>query len=119
MIRFLAKLLSLAAGGIAGYGVYINMAEVFESWTPETAGAITGVVVAVLLYFPLLRPLGDLISDRLAVMAHRGRHIRTGSGLDEIPEARPDPPCSLCGAPAGPICPACDEKMQQGRHSQY
>jgi len=114
MSRHLAKLICLAASGIAGYAVFLSMAEVFEGWTPRVGGAVTLVIVITLLYFPLARPIADLISDRLAVMTHRGRHIRTGSGLDDIPDAPVAPPCSLCGAPLGPICKACDEKMRAG-----
>ena len=115
MIRHLAKLICLVIGGMAGYGVLVNMAEVFEGRIPTAGGAVTMVVVTALLYFPLGVPIADLVSDRLAVMTHRGRHIRTGTGLDEIPDRPSAPPCSLCGAPKGPICKACEEKMHPSR----
>lgn len=118
MIHRLAALLCLAVGGIAGYSVYINLAEIFARWTPEIGGGITFLVVFLLVYFPLGRPLAELLSDKLAVMTHRGRHIRSGSGLDQIPDASLAPPCSLCGAPGGPICSACNQKMSRDRRSQ-
>ncbi len=115
MTRHFAKLICLVIGGAAGWYVLIELASIFSGWIPPAAGAAVMTFVFSMFYFPLARPIADIIADRLTVAAHRGRHIRVGSGLDDIPEAEKQPTCSICGDPNGPICPACNEKMLSNR----
>ncbi len=118
MIRHLAKLVCLIVAGVAGWFILTGFAELFDGWIPPVAAVFCFTLVYSLLYFPLARPIADIISDRLSVMTHRGRHIRTGSGLDEIPTAPKPVYCSICGGPNGPICPKCNSKMTTGRQSR-
>lgn len=119
MARHFAKLVALAVGGVAGWQVWIQFADVFpDPWWLRWAGS--GVVVVVLfpiLYFPLLRPIFDIIGDRLSVTGHRFRSTRTGVGLDEIPASDAPPSrvpivCAYCGKPGAPVCAACREKLK-------
>ncbi|MCP4606234.1 MAG: hypothetical protein GY847_37950 [Proteobacteria bacterium] len=118
MSRHFAKLVCLVVGGAAGWAVLINLAELFSGWIPPVAAGAVMALVFMLLYFPLVRPVTDIITDRLYVMTHRGRHIRTGSGLNEIPEPSKQPTCSICGGPDGPICTECDKKMTSSKRSK-
>lgn len=118
MLRHLAKLICLAAAAAGGYVVHGELAEVFGEWVPAAGGAITGVVIWPLTYFPLLRPLADLIHDRASALNQRVRATRAGTGLDEVPERLPDDftapritRCGICGGPGGPVCGACHERM--------
>ena len=117
LVRFIARILSLLIGGAAGWIVYTNLTSIFEDWIPMAAGGGVAVAVFSILYFPLFKPIADVISDRMSVAVHRGRHIRTGTGMDELPDAPPVQRCSLCGAPDGPICRSCQEEMN--RSSMY
>lgn len=110
--RVIAKLLCLAIGAAVGWAIFINLSELFAGWIPPAATVIAFVLVFVLLYFPLVRPVAEVIADRLSVLAHRGRNIRAGSGLDSIPEAKRIP-CSICGGPGGPICNSCNKEMEK------
>ena len=103
MSRHIAKLICFAAAGAAGWYVLVALAELWKGWIPPAGGLGTMVVVYLALYFPLARPIADIIADRFAVLAHRGRHIRSGTGLDSIPDAPKPLSCSICGGPGGPI----------------
>ncbi len=118
MTRHFAKIICLIIAGAASWYVLIGVAEVVKGWIPPVTALAALVIIYALLYFPLARPIADIISDRLSVMTHRGRHIRTGSGLDEIPDAPGPVSCSICGGPGGPICGSCDSKMSTGRQSR-
>lgn len=113
VVLFFARILSLIISGAAGWSVYINLTAIFENWIPIAAGGVVTVGVFSILYFPLFKPIADLIADRMSVAVHRGRHIRSGTGLNELPEAPPVQRCSLCGAPEGPICRSCREEMNR------
>jgi hypothetical protein len=117
VLLLFAKIIALIVGGSAGWIVYTNLATIFENWIPIASGAGVTVFVFSILYFPLLRHIAEAISDRMSVAVHRGRHIRSGTGIEELPEAPPVPRCSLCGAPDGPICRSCQEEMN--RNSTY
>jgi hypothetical protein len=89
------------------------------------------------LYFPLARPLADMLADALATIKPQSPHVRAGTGLDDvpvfsssppppaprrsssspaprmsIPAPRPAVPCKLCGGPGGPICSECEAQMK-------
>ena len=70
------------------------------------------LVVFAILYFPLMRPISEVLSDRLSVAMHRGRHIQTGSGLNDIPET-PQLHCSICGAPGASMCKTCADEIDR------
>lgn len=112
MMRHFAKIACLVAACAAGWVVLVNLADLFKGWIPPVGGILTLVIVFLALYFPLARPIADVIADRLAVAAHRGRHIRSGSGLDNLPTATIIH-CTVCGGPGGPICRSCDEKLSR------
>jgi hypothetical protein len=121
MSRLLAKLICLAAGGVAGWQVWLNLAEVIEHrWLPLAIGGAAAVAVLLLLYFLVARPIADLISDRMSALHSRVRSTRAGVGLDEVPDRpRASAPrqldtCRLCGAPGGPVCPKCQAEMRRG-----
>ncbi|MCU0663314.1 MAG: hypothetical protein MUC50_13435 [Myxococcota bacterium] len=139
MGRHIAKVLCLVTAGFAGWNVLVGLAELYEGWVPPVFGIGTMLVVALVLYFPLGRPLSDMISTQLHNMAPPSRHVRAGTGLDEIPVFRdsrtpaastsvaareatgrmvvpkPQPavPCNLCGNTGGPICPECEAEMKR------
>ncbi|MCK9464078.1 MAG: hypothetical protein M0R80_31045 [Proteobacteria bacterium] len=89
-MRFVAVGICLALGVGAGLGVGTEIAEVFAEprWLPWAAGGGTGIVVFVVLYVPLLRPIAEALGDRLAALRQSTRATRTGSGLDDIPVHR-------------------------------
>ena len=109
--RIITKLMCLAIGGAAGWAVFTNMGELFTSWVPPVAAVVAFGLVSALLYFPLARPVAEIIVDKLSVLMHRGSNIRAGTGLDSIPEKAPVN-CSICGGPGGPICPICNKEME-------
>jgi len=89
MARFLAKLISLGAGGVAGWQVWINLAEIIEGrYVPLAIGGGTALVVLLLIYFLLARPIADVISDRMSALHSRVKSTRAGTGLDDVPERR-------------------------------
>ena len=114
MLRLTAQLFSLSVGAGFGYFVILNMKGVFDGWIPWASAASAGLFVFLILYFPLFRPIADVISDRLSVAMHRGRHIRSGSGLDDLPERPSTVRCAVCGKAEGPICPSCAAEMTRG-----
>ena len=120
MFRLIAKIGAASLGGGAGWFVYANMKSVFEGIVPLAAAGVVVVFVFSIFYFPLFRPIADAVSDRLSVAVRRGRHIRTGSGIGELPE-RPSLAvrCSICGAPDGPICSSCQAEMDRSRRSRF
>jgi len=114
MGRLLAKLISLAVAGVAGWQVWINLADVIDHrYLPLAIGGGTALVVLFLIYFLLARPIADVIADRMSALHSRVRSTRAGVGFDEVPDrTRPAPPrgastCRICGGPGGPICPRC------------
>jgi hypothetical protein len=111
MLRHLIRIGCLFAGGVSGWFVYRNLSSLFDGWAPIAVSAIVFFIVFSLLYFPLFRHLADAADDRLSVVFHRGRHIRSGSGLSEVPEAPKSIICTVCGGPGGPICPLCDQQL--------
>lgn len=120
MVRFITIVVCLLVGALAAWQVYLNLGDVLEEWwAPYAGGGGAGVVVFLLLYLPLGRPVADLISDRLSAMHQRLKKSTSGTGLDEIPVAprgratRPTiTPCTICGGPGGPVCPACFAKSR-------
>jgi hypothetical protein len=119
-MRILAFLVSLAAAGAAGWLVHRELAEVFGDRIPLVGGITAGAVVLPLLFFPLLRPVADVVQDRLAALVSRLRDNRVGTGLSDVPEriergpeARRIVRCGMCGGPDGPVCSACHEKMSR------
>lgn len=115
MLRLSARIVCFGAALGAGFYVYSTMKGMFDGYI--LWGASGGVFIAVfaLLYFPLFLPVSEMISDRLVVAAHRGRHIRSGSGVDELPEGRVPIRCAICGNDQGPVCPACLAKTDGAR----
>lgn len=120
MLRLAAITAGLLMGVASGFFVYRNMYVVFEGYTPWIAAGTVGIFVFLILYFPLLRPIADAVSDRLSVAVHRGRHIRSGSGLEELP-TRPTMSlrCTICGEADGPICSSCQAELDRGRRSRF
>ncbi len=113
MVRYIARLICIVVGCFAGWEVYVNLAELFKGYLPLGIGLGVAFVIYLVLYFPLGRHIADYFTDRFSVAVHRGRHIRTGTGIDHIPDAPPAPTCSICGAPDGPICMKCEEEMNR------
>lgn len=121
MSKHVAKLLCAGIGGFAAWQVYLQMVDVFAHvrWLPAASAGVVVLVVFVLLYFPLARPVSDMIGDRLSALKARTRSTRAGTGLDEVPmELRKSTGtklrvCRYCGAPDpdGLICPMCREKL--------
>ncbi len=121
MSRHVAKLLCAGIGGFAAWQVYLQMVDVFAHirWLPLASTGVVVLVVFVLLYFPLARPVSDIIGDRLSALKARTMSTRTGTGLDEVPmELRKNTGvklqvCKYCGAPYpdGPVCPKCHQKI--------
>jgi len=121
MSRHVAKLLCAGIGGFAAWQVYLQMLDVFADvrWLPASSAGVVVLVVFVLLYFPLARPVSDIIGDRLSALKARTKSTRTGTGLDEVPmELRKNTGtklqiCKYCGAPypGGPVCPGCHQKI--------
>ena len=94
MSKHVAKLLCAGIGGFAAWQVYLQMVDVFAHvrWLPAASAGVVVLVVFVLLYFPLARPVSDMIGDRLSALKARTRSTRAGTGLDEVPkELRPRP----------------------------
>ena len=77
----------LALGIGAGIAVGRNVAEVFSDprWLFLAAGVGVGAVVFAVLYFPLFRPIADIVHDRLPASNKSLRVTRTGSGFGDIP----------------------------------
>jgi hypothetical protein len=121
MAKLLGFLISLTAGGVAGWQVWLNLADVIDDrYVPMGIGGGAGLVVTLLLYFLLARPIAGVISDRLSALHTRVKSTRAGTGLDEVPlrprtapSPKPDT-CRICGAPGGPVCPACQAEMDRG-----
>ena len=113
MVRNLIRVICFGVSCVAGWAVLANLDEFFKGWIPVLGAVISGLAVFALLYFPLGRPIADIVSDRLTVATHRGKHIKSGSGLDEIPDGPMIVPCTICGGKDGPICPKCNEKLQK------
>jgi hypothetical protein len=111
MAQKITRLFCLLVGCAAAWAVYTSLTDLLTGWIPIAVAAAVALVVYSALYFPLARHIADMVSDRMSVMMHRGRHIRTGSGIDEVPDVHLSPTCSMCGGPEGPICKACNEKM--------
>jgi hypothetical protein len=121
MSRHVAKLLCAGIGGFAAWQVYLQMVDVFANvrWLPAASAGVVFLVVFVLLYFPLMRPVSDMIEDRLSALKARVNSTRAGTGLDEIPMNLPGNAgsklkiCQKCGGPdpGGVICPKCREKL--------
>jgi hypothetical protein len=121
MARHLAKLICLAAAGVAGWQVWLNLDEIVEGGhLPIAIGAGAGIVVWFLLYFLLARPIADVIADRMSALHSRVRSTRAGTGLDEVPDlprspaARQPDTCRICGGPGGPVCSHCQAEISGG-----
>jgi hypothetical protein len=121
MSRHLAKLICLAVGAVAGWQVWINLEDVLDDRRiPLAVGGGTLIVVFLLLYFLLGRPVADVIADRLSAVRARVKSTRAGTGLDEVPErpraSTPHPldTCSICGGPGGPVCSKCHSQLNNG-----
>jgi hypothetical protein len=125
-MRFVAMGICLALGIGAGITVGKEIADVFVEprWLPLTAGGAVAAVVFAALFFPLFRPIADLVRDRLFAVSRQARTTRTGSGLDEIPLRREDGPapqlatCRVCGLPGKPVCDACSLKLKREARSK-
>ena len=125
-MRFVAMGICLALGIVAGILVGKEIAEVFSDprWLPYAAGGGVGLAVFAALYFPLLRPIADIVQDRLSALNQSVRATRTGTGLDEIPShphGRAAPKldtCKVCGLPGKQICDACSTKLKDGSRSR-
>jgi hypothetical protein len=111
IMKSIARIICLGVAGAAGWTVFINLKEIFAGWVPLVSGIVVFLMVYSLLYYPLARHIAEAISDRMTVAVHRGRHIKSGSGLDSIPDAPRSISCTVCGGPGGPICDSCDQKM--------
>jgi hypothetical protein len=89
-MRFVAMGICLALGIGAGITVGKEIADVFSDarWLPFAAGGGVAAVVFAALYFPLLRPIAEIVRDRVSTFSRPGQSTRTGTGLDEIPLRR-------------------------------
>ena len=122
MVRLIAKLICFAIGCLAGWAVQSNLSELLDNWVPFAGAGLTAAAVFIMLYFPLLRPIADMISERLMVMKQSTRHLRSGTGIGDIPtledptDETPSPQqvCAICGSPAdSPVCESCQRKMSR------
>lgn len=115
MARHLAKFVCFAIAGAAGWSVLLNLADLWGGWIPPAGGLAVLIVVYVLLYFLLARHLADIVVEKLTPIAQSKKHLRSGSGLSDLPApcASDAPPvrCHICGEPGGPICPDCQKMM--------
>lgn len=114
-MQYVAIGFALAIGAAAGFAGGREAAEVFTEarWVPWAVGGGIAIVVFTALYVPLLRPIADILNDRLSATHQRFRATRAGTGLDEVPvrfssaAAKPAERCRFCGEPGKPICDAC------------
>jgi hypothetical protein len=111
MLRHMFRLGCLVVGIAGGWFIFENLKLLFDGWIPFAGAVGVALIVCAILYFPLLKPIADAGDDRLSVMLHRGRHIRTGSGIADLPDAPKAVNCNLCGGPDGPICPMCEQHL--------
>ena len=109
--RILAMLLCICVAYAAGLTVFRELSSVFKGWIGPAAGGVSFIIVFSVLYFPLAKPVADAIGEKISTFFHRGKHIKSGSGIEDIPDAPIIPPCSICGDPNGPICKECETKM--------
>jgi hypothetical protein len=95
-MRFVAMGICLALGIGAGITVWKEIADVFPDprWLPPVAGGGVILIVFSALYFPLFRPITEIVRERLAPSSRSARTTRTGTGLDEIPLRRDSTPRS-------------------------
>ena len=86
-MQFVAIGVALALGIGAGLVAGREVADVFVGkwWLPWAVGGGVGAVVFAVLYLPLLRPIADVLNDRLSATRQRFRATRTGTGIDEVP----------------------------------
>jgi len=112
MILLFARVGCLIVGLGAGWAVLHNLQMLFEGWIPYAVAFVVSAIVFSVIYFPLARHIADFFSDRLSVMVHRGRHIKSGSGVDEIPSVPKQVRCTICGGPGGPICFSCSNEIK-------
>jgi hypothetical protein len=89
-MRFVAMGICLALGIGAAITVGKEIADVFPDprWLPFAAGGGVGAVVFAALFFPLLRPIADMVRDRVSTSNRQGHSTRTGTGLDDVPLRR-------------------------------
>ncbi|MBN2802403.1 MAG: hypothetical protein JXR91_04870 [Deltaproteobacteria bacterium] len=121
MYRFIAFLISLLAGLFSGYYVYINLNEILDKWLYTIGFSVSvSIIVTLILYFPLLRHIGDMVEERFSTIGVSMTSRKTGVNLNEIPKASRARRhtttsnkilCGMCGGPGGPICENCREKM--------
>jgi hypothetical protein len=86
-MQYVAIGIALALGVGAGISAGYQVAEVFVEtwWLPWAVGAGACAAVFAVLYVPLLRPIADVLNDRLSATHQRFRSTRTGTGIDEVP----------------------------------
>lgn len=120
MARHLAKIVCFGLGAVAGWQVWLQFRDVFPdpAWLKWAAGGLVLLIVFPAFYFPLFRPVFDLIGDRFSATNQRFRSNRMGVGLDEVPLDREDTAtrvvvCAYCGTPGIAICEACREKIRR------
>lgn len=117
MLKLSAALVCLFLGIAAGFFVQKHMYGVFDGVVIWVSAAVVSLFVFIIFYYPLFRPIADIISDRLSVAVHRGQHIRAGSGVDDLSERPSSIRCTICGDDFGPVCPKCLTDMSRStRH---
>ena len=107
----------------AGYIVYINLNEIVDKWIITIIlSSVVILLVTLLLYFPLLRHLADLVEEKFSTIGVSFTSKKTGVNLNEIPVANKNrkfsnssnkTTCGICGDPGGPVCEKCRKKMSK------
>jgi len=132
--KWISAILTLGVAGPAAWWVHGELASFFKGFVPIYGAVVALVIVYVLFYFLLIKPVVNQIADRFFWVGQGRRHVRMGTGLDEVPRIpmtrkqslppsaraslipptapakereNPDATCRFCGKKGGEICPAC------------
>jgi len=119
VFRAIALSICLAVAGLAGWQVWYHVSDVFEGWIPYAAGGLALAIVLPIFYFPLARPIADVIHDRMSALNQMMKKSRQGTGIDEVPIHRDMDritmtTCAICGGPVpvgSPVCDKCHRNM--------
>ena len=116
MLKTLFKLMALIAGGACGYLVWSSLIEFFAPHIAYAIGGLIAVIVFIILYWLLGRPLADLIHHRVEIIGSRLRDNRSGTDIDIVPVANYGKKhelekCAICGRPGEPVCAECKSRL--------
>lgn len=135
-MRLIGVLICLSVGIFLSYHVKLQVADTFADpwWAAYVSAAVVVIVVFSALYFPLFRPICDIISDKLHSLQLRFTSKSFGSGIDDIPDHLEAPKstnsfpntkkgkyqssagssgCAYCDSPQGPVCDNCHGRISK------